>query len=283
MDRVKAQKQLLWFLALVLAFSAILEGALIHFKTAPGLTIPLIMWSPGVAALIVMARNGPGFAGMGWKLPPMRFHFIAIALPIVYGGLAYVLAALFGLAGFAGPDKLAALQAKAGFEELPALLGLPLAILLIFGGSMVGGFARALGEEIGWRGFATPRMNAVFGFVLGTLLTGAIWAAWHMPAILFSVYNGGGEPGYELLSFAIMVISSSGVFAWVRMRSGSLWPAATLHAAHNVIIQSLLDPLSTRGSSDITMVGEFGIVLAVVTLLVSLPFWIMGARLHASS
>lgn len=283
MDHKKTLRELLGFLVLVLVFSAVLEGMLIHFQTAPGLTIPLIMWVPGVAALIVLARNKRGFGGMGWQLPPVRFHFIAIALPIVYGLIAYGLAGLMGLAGFAGPDKLAALQARAGLEELPQVLGLPLGILLIFAGSMVGGLARALGEEIGWRGFATPRVNAAFGFVLGTLLTGAVWALWHMPAILFSVYNGGGSPGFELLSFALMVISSSAMFAWIRMHSNSLWPAATLHAAHNIIIQSLLDPLSTRGSAGITMVGEFGVVLAGVTFLVSLPFWVMGARLHASS
>jgi len=52
-----------------------------------------------------------------------------------------------------------------------------------------------------------------------------------------------------------------------------------LHAAHNLFLQNFFDPLSGRGDNAITMVGEFGVILAAVSLLVSLPFWWAGARL----
>ena len=41
----------------------------------------------------------------------------------------------------------------------------------------------------------------------------------------------------------------------------------------------LVDPLTTRGANEITMVSEFGVVLAGVAVVVCIPFWVMGARI----
>lgn len=144
---------------------------------------------------------------------------------------------------------------------------------------MVGSVSTGLGEEIGWRGFLTPRLTAMSGFVVATLITGLIWSSWHVPMLVLSEYNGGGDQRFEIASFMIMVIAISGAFAWLRLKSGSLWPAATLHASHNLFIQGIFDPLTTRGADEITMVSEFGVVLAGVAVVVCIPFWVMGARI----
>jgi hypothetical protein len=99
-----------------------------------------------------------------------------------------------------------------------------------------------------------------------------------VPLILLGNYNAGGSIGFELASFAIMVLAMSGPIAWLRLKAGSFWPCVTFHASHNLLVQGIFDPLSGRGSGQVTMVGEFGVVMALVVFFTALPFWLMGLR-----
>lgn len=94
--------------------------------------------------------------------------------------------------------------------------------------TVVGGQA---GEEIGWRGYALPRLATRFGFGRASLLLGVIWATWHLP--LFFI------PGADLLGqsfpvYLLQVTALSVVFAWLYWRTdGSLLLTMLLHAAIN--------------------------------------------------
>jgi membrane protease YdiL (CAAX protease family) len=60
-------------------------------------------------------------------------------------------------------------------------------------------FGVALPEEIGWRGYALPRMQPRYGPLKGTLLLGVLWAFWHLLYFL-TPYHGGG-PGTSLMTY----------------------------------------------------------------------------------
>lgn len=271
-------KQLLIFFALFLIFAVTIETTIVAFGFSR-LLVTAIMWSVGVAAMLALKLTGQSLASLGWGWGPARYHWIALILPLIYGGIAYGGAAAAGLIEFATPAARAAIAESVGLQGLAPALGFAGGVLLIGTIGMVASMSTGLGEEIGWRGFLTPRLTALSGFIIATLITGVIWACWHLPMLVLSDYNGGGDKTFEMASFVVLVVSISGVFAWLRLKSGSLWPAATLHASHNLFIQGIFDPLTTRGASDVTMVSEFGVVTAGVALLICIPFWVMGARI----
>ena len=87
------------------------------------------------------------------------------------------------------------------------------------------------GEEIGWRGFALPRMSAKFGLPVSTLLLGVIWAVWHLP--LFFV-KGSSTFGQSFPLFFVQVTMMSVVLGWLYWRTGgSLLLTMIMHAAIN--------------------------------------------------
>ena len=70
-----------------------------------------------------------------------------------------------------------------------------------------------------------------------------------------------------------MVIADSFIFAWMRLKSGSLWTGAILHASHNLYIQSILSPLTADTGKTEWFIGEFGAVLPVITIGFAIYFW----------
>ncbi len=70
---------------------------------------------------------------------------------------------------------------------------------------------------------------------------------------------------YSLICFTLLVIGLSSAFAWLRLKSGSFWPAAMLHASHNLFIQNILDPLTANTGLTPWIIGEFGLGLVITT------------------
>jgi len=98
-------------------------------------------------------------------------------------------------------------------------------------------FGVALPEEIGWRGFALPRMQTRYGPLWGTVLLGILWAFWHL--LFFLTPGHGGGPGTPLATyitsfsyFFLMVIAIAIIFTWVYNHTqGSIFIANLLHTA----------------------------------------------------
>ena len=63
---------------------------------------------------------------------------------------------------------------------------LPSAALLVayLPGLILQMLTTGLAEEPGWRDFATPRLQRRYGPLLGTLILGPLWGAWHLPLFL---------------------------------------------------------------------------------------------------
>jgi membrane protease YdiL (CAAX protease family) len=98
-------------------------------------------------------------------------------------------------------------------------------------------FGGPLGEEIGWRGFALPRLQPRYGPLLGTLILGVPWAVWHLPQFL-TPYQGGG-PGTGLMTFVtdfslffVFVMALAVIMTWLfNHTKESIFFAITTHAS----------------------------------------------------
>lgn len=119
-------------------------------------------------------------------------------------------------------------------------------------------FSGPASEELGWRGFALPRMLKKFTAITATLLQGAIWVVWHLPLVL--------------------VPDSS--------QATAFWPVyITLILVVNIILNWLW--VNTKGSLFITVLAHysfnFGSVLVLVLLNMAQPmtYNIVGGVLGA--
>jgi membrane protease YdiL (CAAX protease family) len=138
---------------------------------------------------------------------------------------------------------------------------------------MVGSCAAALGEEIGWRGFLVPELAKRTSFTATALISGCAWALWHYPIVIFADYNPGTAAWYALPCLTVQIVALSFVFAWMRLKSGSLWTGVLLHASHNLFIQAFFDPITTDTGRTKYVIGEFGAALSLVFILLGAYFW----------
>ncbi len=87
------------------------------------------------------------------------------------------------------------------------------------------------GEEIGWRGYALPRLAARLGYARSSVLLGLIWACWHLP--LFFI-PGTDTFGQSFPTWALGVIALSVAITWLYAHTkGSLLLVMLMHSAVN--------------------------------------------------
>jgi membrane protease YdiL (CAAX protease family) len=80
-----------------------------------------------------------------------------------------------------------------------------------------------------------------------------------------------------------MVLAISVVFAWMRLKSGSLWTGALLHASHNLYVQAIFTPLTRNTGKTSWFVDEFGAALPLVTVGFAIYFWTRRNELDQNS
>ncbi|MEV4564813.1 CPBP family intramembrane glutamic endopeptidase [Nonomuraea sp. NPDC049419] len=97
----------------------------------------------------------------------------------------------------------------------------------------------ALGEEWGWRGWLLPRLTAANGAVMGLVYSGLIWGLWHAPITLLG-YNYPRLGSWAALAFIGFCTVGGVVIGWLRLRSGSVWPAVVAHASLNAVAGPVL-------------------------------------------
>ena len=265
-------KKIFLFYGLTLAFSAGFEALELR---APH-NIVLVtgeMWCPALAAMITQRAFGERLADLCWGWGATGYKIWAYVIPLLYALPVYLFAWTTGLGGFYDHAFAEQSVAACGLAGTPGVVGLAGFILITATAGFIPKFSRALGEEIGWRGFLVPELAKVTSFRGIGLISGLMWAGWHVPSILLGDYNAGTQPWFALTCFTVMAVSSSFIFAWLVLRSRSLWPAAILHGSHNLFIQLILNPLTTNTGRTPYLIDEFGAGLAITCVIGALIVW----------
>jgi membrane protease YdiL (CAAX protease family) len=269
----KSRKKILVFLVLTFVLSSIFYYLIISAGSIQNYSLGL-MWCPGISAIITQLLFERSIKGLGWSARPFKYILASYGLPLAYCLVVYGIVWLTGLGKF-DPNTLAqqietTLQRNFSSPAMAVLIYVLIAATI----GIVQSILSAAGEEIGWRGLFVPELAREFSFTKTALISGGIWSLWHYPVLLFSDYKSTGTPvWFSLICFTIMVIGISFPFAWLRLKSGSLWTGVLLHASHNLFVQAIFTPLT--GNTGITpyIIDEFGAGLALAAIVVAYLFW----------
>jgi membrane protease YdiL (CAAX protease family) len=226
------------------------------------------MWAPGVAAIVTQWVATRSAAGLGWRLGKGRYLLASFLIPLIACIVVYGLLWGVGIIPFSGSELAANVAEATGLQ-----LSLPLAVLVTVGVLFLLSLFTALGEEIGWRGLLLPELAKSYNFTAAALISGVIWLLFHIPAIFLADYHSDAPIWFALPMFTISILSVSIIAAWLRLKSGSLWTAAILHASHNLFVQSVFDAMTLDFGLTPYLTTEFGAGLAIVYLLLALYYW----------
>ncbi len=139
---------------------------------------------------------------------------------------------------------------------------LPLAFLfnLLFGGP--------LNEEVGWRGYALPRLQADWGALRSSFVLGLLWVFWHLPVFFIA---GTSQSEMPFVAFALWVVALSILFTWVyNGTGGSLLLVILAHGAVNFVAGSLFPIFPMRPDEPapfLLYTALFGVAAIEVVLL----------------
>ncbi len=117
------------------------------------------------------------------------------------------------------------------------------------------------GEEIGWRGYVLPRLQAKHSALVAALITGVIWGLWHIPKFLTH-----WDWGYVAL-FMLDTFAKAVFLAWMyNGTGGSLLLVAMAHAAWNTagIFLPVASTVSTENTGALAVQVAVEILIAVV-------------------
>jgi len=218
-------------------------------------------------AVVVLGAFGPPLAALVlvWLSGGAIRDWIPSVLRIRVSYRWYAIAFLLPVAMVAiGTPFLFVLEGDLVVDDLPVRIVafLPTVLFMcVLGGGQ---------EELGWRGFALPRLERRLHPTVAALALGTVWAVWHLP--LFSL-PGSSQFGASFLLYGFGVVGLSIPVTWLFNRSASASVATLLHGSYNAALLLYpvpLDQLGGAAGSSVLAVGAVtawlvGLVLIVAT------------------
>jgi uncharacterized protein len=233
--------------------SAIAEG------DAPVAPFAAGLYGPAIAALVIVGFT-QRWAGVRQLLGGLLRWRVGGFWYLVVVGLPVILAAAAWAGDWLIAGRMATFDDAAITGQLPdAIAQLPLlaaaAVVLV---STIPG--APLGEELGWRGYALPRLQAWLTPLTAGVALGVVWGAWHLP-LFWMTFMPHAE--ISMAAFMANIIVGSILFVWIyNGTGGSILLVVLFHAVSNTV--SALAPVNFHAST---------VALAVTLAFVA---WLVG-------
>jgi CAAX protease family protein len=224
------------------------------------------VYAPGISAIIVSGRiDGPagvrrllgGF--LRWRIGIRWYLAILVGIPML-SAIAMLLSAALARTPLMvdhwyrlfllGPSGQQIVRAAGAGGLWSAILAILRSFLADPG---------PLGEELGWRGFALPRLLKDRSALSAGVILGVIWGVWHLPAFILA---GTPQNNMSFPLFMIGVVALSVLMTWAFMgTNGSVLAAALIHWTFNTCTDMTQMPLA------LVSVGVLVIAAAVVVAI----------------
>jgi uncharacterized protein len=93
-------------------------------------------------------------------------------------------------------------------------------------------FTLVNGEELAWRGYATPQLQARYSALTSSLIMGVLWTLFHLP--LFFTRTGSSQADWPFASFLVSTVAITILYTWMLNHTqGSVLLAYLFHGAAN--------------------------------------------------
>ena len=220
MQKENSHTQLIQFFALAFAIAWIVWIPIYFGLISEGF-VPLGFLGPIASATILTYRNSGGkglkklLAGLvRFKADPIWYLaiFVPAALTI---STHLIFCAFFDYNTFVGADKI-------------LINFIIISIFLVL-------------EEVGWRGYALPRLLSSNNALVSSLTLGSIWAIWHFPFWAIVPIDGAPEPFHIFyLTGTLGAIAMAVIITWIYNNTKKSIAMATLcHASFNATIGAI--------------------------------------------
>lgn len=203
------------FITLVALPGILMNYGIISIKVN---VLPLMLlgsWTPNIAAMLVIAfiiKQKGGIKSLFARWTCFRIApkwYLAALSPILVAIATVMTVSLFTtipVSGLPSPGMLAGL------------------ILMSF-------ITGATGEELGWRGFALPRLLRRYNVIISSLILGIIWGIWHLPLW----FTGMGWEEIPFLMFMYLGICMTLIITWIFINTnGNMVLVTIFHMSFNV-------------------------------------------------
>jgi len=268
------------FLFFLLTIALYFLGYWLIFRM--GKATPLML-SVGLAAILTCLIRKRGLSTFGWGWGKPKQAWMSYLIPLAIVAIAYIVIWLFGFGHWYNTEFISQQKTNlnlAGWSDYSIIL---FQFLMTASMTFILSLPAVLGEEIAWRGFLVTELSKFLSFTGVAFTSGFFWAIWHWPLIINGLYGNSMTPlYYQIIIFTLFIMSTAMIMTYLRYKTKSVWSAVIYHMSSNVFIQKFFNPLTLENPKSVWFIDEFGIILAMVAMIVAIYFWKKGKQEFAN-